>query len=569
MFCKKRLVTLLVAALLCLLLVFLSGQFSQSNFPSLQLSKSDEENNGDFHTEFKRKTNEIKESEQSSKTQKNKGQYIPPRRVVHIDLKGAPPKISYLTKLFPIIKKAGGTDILLEYEDMFPHWGPIANISALNAYTRKEIEELLAVAEKNDLGVIPLVQTFGHLEFVLKLEEFQDLREVRNYPQTICPSNEDAWTTIRTMIDQILEVHPSSSHIHIGCDEVYQLGLCSACVERLSLANAVGTGSSYYDGRYIFLQHVYRLGNYLREQGKVPIIWDDMIRSMPKSEVKSSGIGDVVEPMVWVYVEDIDRFVDMNVWRMYSEVFQGVWAASAFKGAFGERLYSVNMFRHFQNNMAWLDVMYRESTDPEYPVNMKGILVTGWSRYDHFAVLCELLPVALPSLVLSLAVLTSGQGDIKTIRKVHEILQCSSQKSLMLYEDLRRSPNQWDLYRCSFPGAKAISLISTYNGHRMEIENLYTRLKTKDGWTTDWHVRHRFSSPLRVEESLKSTSYMPGVIRELSKNARRTLQLYYDKFTVEEWLEQHIQPLSEKMAELNSMADLLTKPNHWPRRPLQ
>jgi hexosaminidase len=33
----------------------------------------------------------------------------------------------------------------------------------------------------------------------------------------------------------------------------------------------------------------------------------------------------MVEPMVWVYVEDIDRFVDSATWTTYSNVFEHVW----------------------------------------------------------------------------------------------------------------------------------------------------------------------------------------------------------------------------------------------------
>jgi hypothetical protein len=92
-------------------------------------------------------------------------EYVPPfsHRLVHLDLKGAPPLISYLLELFPLLKKLGATGILLEYEDTFPYTGELQVISAGNAYNRNDIVKLNAAAEANGLEIIPLVQTFGHL----------------------------------------------------------------------------------------------------------------------------------------------------------------------------------------------------------------------------------------------------------------------------------------------------------------------------------------------------------------------------------------------------------------------
>ena len=86
---------------------------------------------------------------------------------------------------------------------MFPFWGTLRNISAKNAYSQRDVQNLQKWAMQNDLIVIPLVQTFGHMEFVLKLDEFKDLREVPIYPQSICPSQDRSWTIIQEMTDQV------------------------------------------------------------------------------------------------------------------------------------------------------------------------------------------------------------------------------------------------------------------------------------------------------------------------------------------------------------------------------
>lgn len=80
--------------------------------------------------------------------------------------------------MLPLLARLGATGILIEYEDMFPYDGPLASIAAANAYSKDDIRRILDAAKVNNLIVIPLIQTFGHLEFILKLGAFKHLREV-------------------------------------------------------------------------------------------------------------------------------------------------------------------------------------------------------------------------------------------------------------------------------------------------------------------------------------------------------------------------------------------------------
>lgn len=237
----------------------------------------------------------------------------PSQRMVHLDLKGAPPKIDFLKRLLPIFKSLGATGLLLEYEDMFPYTSSLSNLSAKNAYSKSEVKELLRAAASVSLTVMPLIQTFGHLEFALKLKDFQHLREVPESPQAICPSLNNSLIFIEEMIAQIVDLHqtstpptdsnvemvdsddlvatPNFTHLHIGCDEVFRMGECRKCKSK---------------GRdELFLSHVWTVANMIKKRWphlKI-VIWDDMLRRIHKNDLKNSKIGELVEPMVWVYVE--------------------------------------------------------------------------------------------------------------------------------------------------------------------------------------------------------------------------------------------------------------------------
>ena len=57
-----------------------------------------------------------------------------------------------------------------------------------------------------------------------------------------------------------------------------------------------------------------------------------MLRHISLQNLQSINFGELVEPMVWVYAEDIYRFVQPAIWDKYAAVFKTAWTASAFKG---------------------------------------------------------------------------------------------------------------------------------------------------------------------------------------------------------------------------------------------
>lgn len=121
------------------------------------------------------------------------------------------------------------------------------------------------------LKVIPLIQTFGHMEFVLKGAAFASLREVPKYPQVLCPSANESIILVQLMIDQVLSLHPQVNSLHIGSDEVYYLGVCPRCIQRMSELPERKKEHPKVD---LFIKHVKAVAEHvLIKHGKRVLMW--------------------------------------------------------------------------------------------------------------------------------------------------------------------------------------------------------------------------------------------------------------------------------------------------------
>ncbi|XP_054526253.1 hexosaminidase D isoform X2 [Pan troglodytes] len=348
-------------------------------------------------------------------------------RLVHLDLKGAPPKVSYLSEIFPLFRALGANGLLIEYEDMFPYEGPLRLLRAKYAYSPSEIKEILHLAGLNELEVIPLVQTFGHMEFVLKHTAFAHLREVGSFPCTLNPHEAESLALVGAMIDQVLELHPGAQRLHVGCDEVYYLGEGEAS-RRWLQQEQNSTGK-------LCLSHMRAVASRVkaRRPSVTPLVWDDMLPDLPEDQLAASGVPQLVEPVLWDYTADLDVHGKVLLMQKYRRCgFPRLWAASAFKGATGPSQAVPPVEHHLRNHVQWLQVAGSGPTD-----SLQGIILTGWQRYDHYSVLCELLPAGVPSLAACLQLLLRGGFDEDVKAKVENLLGISS---LEITDPVRQAP---------------------------------------------------------------------------------------------------------------------------------
>ncbi|XP_075296868.1 hexosaminidase D isoform X3 [Opisthocomus hoazin] len=455
----------------------------------------------------------------------------PRRRLVHLDLKGAPPRARYLAEVLPLLRALGATGLLLEYEDAFPYAGPLELVRAPHAYSAGEVRAVLRQARAQGLEVVPLVQSFGHMEFVLKHKEFAHLREVKVFPNALNPHKEESRALVKAMIDQVMALHEDVTWFHIGCDEVYYLGEGEESKQWLQQQDNTL--------EKLCLSHIKAVASCVVSSYPTvtPIVWDDMLRGISEETLAESGVPQLVQPMIWDYAADLDVEGKVHLIEKYRRCgFSKVWFASAFKGATGVNQSLTLIGHHLKNHLRWLQVASSSPADV-----LEGIALTGWQRYDHFSVLCELLPVAIPSLAVCLQALKNGGYSEKIKENVEKLLGMSN-----LETDTFMSTSLG-----TFPGSNILTLVTQVSFYlKSSVDELLERNRYVTGWFSPYHRKRKILHPIIVHhfqpDALSLLAKWNAVVQDL----QAAMEQVFHECTVEEWMEENVHPSLQKLQQV-------------------
>jgi len=186
-------------------------------------------------------------------------------RWVHLDAKGMMPSMGRLPAWLDLLAAAGFNGVVWEYEDRLP-WQTWPGTHR-PGYSLEEWQQIWQWCADRNLEVIPLIQSLGHLEWLLKHEAYADLRENGSWTEW-CPSHPRVLPLFEQWLEEVIRIHPALSAIHLGGDETWHLATCPACRE---------VSARHPDGDMgVYVEHMIRVCQAAVRRGLRPMIWADM-----------------------------------------------------------------------------------------------------------------------------------------------------------------------------------------------------------------------------------------------------------------------------------------------------
>ncbi len=241
------------------------------------------------------------------------------------------------------------------------------------------------------LSLIPLIQSLGHLENVLKRDAYAHMREVESRTDCLNPLADGAGELIQAMIDDVLRAMPGVRWFHLGGDEAWVFGS-----HRDTAAYIKDHGAAA-----LYRSHLDPLLDGLAGRDIRPILWHDMMVDWDEADLQA--ISDKCDLMVWGYRgtpddrqhhhrrETLDRIAASGV---------PMWGSSAYKGADGPYRDLPDAEARRVNHIGWAEAAQH--------YGLVGVVSTGWSRYAFSRVQVEPIDACLRELAMVAMIFHEG-----------------------------------------------------------------------------------------------------------------------------------------------------------------
>lgn len=281
----------------------------------------------------------------------------------HLDLRIQVMKMPALKAFALKLSKGGVNTLIMEWEGTYPYKNqPL--IANKYAFTREQIIGFVAYCKTIGIDVIPLQQSFGHVEYILRNYKYAALREDQKDYSQVCPVEEELNKKLFTdLYTDLISIH-TSKYIHIGGDETYLLGHCEKCQKRMETRGKSG----------LYIDHIKMLCDIVVKLGKTPVLWADIALKYPE-EIHLLPKQTVF--VDWNYGWDLDRFGDH---KKLMESGYEIWGAPAIRSA-PDNYFLTSWQKHFNNIHDFVPL----AKDLGY----KGIVMTSWSTSGIYSPVFE------------------------------------------------------------------------------------------------------------------------------------------------------------------------------------
>lgn len=188
-------------------------------------------------------------------------------RAVHFDVKHHLDHMNYYYESIDRLAKYKINAIIFEFEDKLRYKRqPL--VGAPQAISIDEMAALTKYAKERHIEISPLVQGLGHATYILKNEHYKELRELPHNKWAFCPKDERTYDVLFDLYRDAIDATPSAKYLHIGGDEIGNIGLCERCNPGGKLKDASAELNKYW---------LVRASEFAVANNRIPIFWDDMV----------------------------------------------------------------------------------------------------------------------------------------------------------------------------------------------------------------------------------------------------------------------------------------------------